>query len=94
MKPTVVMCLAMIQPAFGPMPRPVLSIAPMPGAVQLSWSADYTNYLVQARDSLHAPWRTISENLTPIGDVYQFTVTNDSAQQYFRLERNRRESLP
>jgi formylglycine-generating enzyme required for sulfatase activity len=69
---------------------PLLSIAAVGGGqVQLTWSTNYTGYILQATPNLSpANWQTVSNSVGIAGQQYSVAVGTANSARFFRLQKN------
>src|SRR2546423_7516104 len=67
---------------------PLLSVVPLVGGeIQLRWSTNSPNFVIETTSTIGASWHTVSNAVSIIGSQYSVTVGALQPSGYFRLRR-------
>ena len=69
--------------------QPTLNIAPLPGAVQLSWTTNASGFLLETNRSVALPsgWGVLASNYSILTTNYVVTNVTSGSAQFFRLHK-------
>jgi len=68
-------------------PPSVGLITAVAGEIQLRWSTNVTDFVVETAPGIGVPWQTVSNTVSVIGDRFSVTVSASQSSGYFRLRR-------
>jgi len=67
---------------------PLLNVATLgAGEIQLRWSTNVANFVVETTPTIGAPWQAVSNTVSVVGGQYSVTVGPSQPSGYFRLRR-------